>query len=73
MNDSTKPHCGNYQAEKQQVANRKGKQLVLVSNLVLIAMQFGPYMFHCAANKNTLTPSPPPVRQAGPAVGKRKG
>ena len=43
MNDSTKPHCGNYQAEKQQVANRKGKQLVLVSNLVLIALQFGPY------------------------------
>ena len=43
MNDSTKPHCSNYQAEKQQVANRKGKQLVLVSNLVLIALQFGPY------------------------------
>ena len=43
MNDSTKPHCGNYQAEKQQVANRKAKQLVLVSNLVLIALQFGPY------------------------------
>ncbi|MBR2249110.1 MAG: hypothetical protein IJ844_01125 [Prevotella sp.] len=43
MNDSTKPHCGNYQAEKQQVANGKGKQLVLVSNLVLIALQFGPY------------------------------
>ena len=43
MNDSTKPHCGNYQAEKQQVANRKGKRLVLVSNLVLIALQFGPY------------------------------
>ncbi|MBQ6422168.1 MAG: hypothetical protein IJJ90_01340 [Prevotella sp.] len=43
MNDSTKPHCSNYQAEKQQVANKKGKQLVLVSNLVLIALQFGPY------------------------------
>ena len=43
MNDSTKPHYSNYQAEKQQVANRKGKQLVLVSNLVLIALQFGPY------------------------------
>ena len=43
MNDSTKPHCGNYQAEKQQVANKKGKQLVLVSNLVLIVLQFGPY------------------------------
>ena len=41
MNDSTKPNCGNYQAEKQQVANRKAKQLVLVSNLVLIALQFG--------------------------------